>query len=148
MTTSARTIVRDAILAAFVQAKQSGAVRMSDFATSLRWLTEQETTQKNTYSLIVTDEQRTPDTLSKDRYDMTAVVVIYAYDSRDPRAALDAMIEDAIDICLRAERTMQPLTMKMHLESIATDEGTTAAGPWAQAVLRWTVVHYRAASMI
>lgn len=147
-TTSARTVVRDALVTGFENLKKAAAGRVKDIAVSLRYLTEQETKQASTVCVVVTDEQRNAQTQRHDSYDMTAVVVLYAHDTKDPRAKLDLMIEDAIDtVLLAADGLRQGQTIwKCSLESITADEATTAAGPWAQAVLRWTVAHRRQAA--
>lgn len=145
MSTSTRTIVRDAIVAEFTAMKTAGQARVPEFDIRTRWLNEQETKQLSTYCIVATDETRAPQTQRHDNYDLTAVVVIYAHDAVDPRAKLDAMIEDAIGAVLQAARNLKEWVWKLVLDEITADEGTTAAGPWAQAVLRWTVSHRRTA---
>jgi hypothetical protein len=143
--TSHRTIARDAIVTCLEQLKAGGAARVKEFAVSLRYLTEQETSGKTTYCVVITDESGNPQTLERDSWDMTALIVLYAYDTRDPRARLDAAIEDVSEAVLQLAATLKDAIWKLKLTEITTDEGTTAAGPWAQAVTRWSLSHRRRA---
>jgi hypothetical protein len=145
--TSVRTIVRDAVAAQCDALKQVEGDNTPKYETSLRWLTIDEIKQSGTVCIVVTDEQRAPSSQQRDDYAMQVVTVCYARDADDPRAKLDEMIEDAIRmVLLAAEQLKQTRTIwKAVLDQLATDEGTTAAGPWAQAVLRWSCSHQRQA---
>lgn len=144
-TTSPRTLVRDAIAAALTAVQKGGEARAPEYAVSLRYLTEQECNGKTTYCVVITDETATRQTMQKDQWDMTALVVLYAYDTKDPRAKLDAAIEDVIEALVPLTETLRSVVSALALTEVTTDEGTTAAGPWAQAVLRWRLSHQRRA---
>lgn len=143
---STRTIIRDTVMQQLAVRKGQASVRVKAFAVSPRFLTEQETKQANTYCVVVTDEQMQGFTQAKRDASLTLKLVLYAYDTADPRAVLDAMIEDAHDIVmgLASHPDLQGLVWNIKPDSITTDEATTAAGPWAQALCRWTVQHSRA----
>ncbi len=141
---SDRTIIRDALISAFNTRKANGAGRITPFSVSPRYLLESESTTKNTYCVIITDESREANTLGQDDYSITVKIVVYAYDTKDPRAVLDGMIEDAIETVRGEAEGLKATAWKLALADITTDEGTTEAGPWAQAVLRWQAYHRRA----
>lgn len=140
--TSTRTLVRDAVVAAF-EAARDAEPGVRAFEVSVRWLHEQETAQHSTYCILTTDETCTVQTLQHDNYELTIIQVLYAYDTRDPRAKLDGMIEDAMRITRAAAHALKDVVWRQRPDSITTDDATTAAGSWAQAVLRWTVSHRR-----
>ena len=141
---STRTVVRDRIVAEFetMQAARSGLV--PEFDISLRWLTETETKRAGTYCVIVTDEQRTSQTLQHDAYQLSGAVVSYAQDTKDARAKMDLMIEDALAVLRRAFQALTGVLQKASVESVTTTEASTAEGDWPQAVIRWSAVHRRA----
>jgi|CXWL01.1.fsa_nt_gi hypothetical protein len=141
---STRTVVRDRIVAEFETMKEARSGRVTEFDVSLRWLTETETKRGGTYCVIVTDEQRTSQTLRDDAYQLSGAVVLYAQDSKDARAKMDLMIEDALDVLRRAFQSLQGEIQKAAVESITTTEASTAEGDWPQAVIRWSAVHRRA----
>jgi len=145
-----RTHVRDSIVARFQALKDSGHARQSDFEVLLRWINPDQSTQRSTVCVIATDEQRESLSLRDDRYNLTVTCVLVANDSTDPRARLDRMIEDAIETVLLAASTLRNdgAIIKASLDAIESDEGALAAGPWAQAVMRWTIQHTRAALVI
>lgn len=142
---SLRTVLRDAVIAQLATLKATGSARVKDFGTSPRYLSAEEARNSTTYCVVVTDETRSTQTLERDAWDATLLVVIYAYDTKDPRAKLDDCIEDGIEQVLRVGASLKDSVWTVHLNEITTDEGTTAAGPWAQAVLRWSVGHRRMA---
>lgn len=142
-TTSTRTLVRDALAKGFENLKRAGTGRVKDFAISLRWIHEQESIQSNTVCIVTTDETRTAQTLTHDAYDLQATVVLYVNDPTDPRAMLDAMIEDAIETVWLVAPSLKEWAWNFTLSEITTDDATKAAGPWAQALLRWAVSHRR-----
>ena len=140
---SHRTQIRDEIVNEFGKLKATEAGRVSDFDISTIWLTETETKQACTYCVIVTDEERTAGTLENDIYQLTGKVVLYAYDTKDARAKLDLMIEDAIDVLRRAFGAVGSWLQMAHPESVTTSEGSSIEGDWPQAVIRWTATHRR-----
>lgn len=142
-TLSTRTLVRDAIVKGFDNLKRAGTGRVKDFAISLRWLHEQDTLQSNTVCIVTTDETRSPQTLLQDTYDLQTTVVLYVNTPTDPRAVLDAMIEDAIETVTLVAPALKEWAWNFTLTEITTDDATKAAGPWAQALLRWAVSHRR-----
>lgn len=144
---SVRTIVRDAVVAAY------GApigTTYTDYAVSLRYLEASEITRSHTVCVVATDEQRSADSFDRERYSLTLLTILYAMDTRDPRGVLDAMIEDGIRVMGQAVRPLREsgVILAAALESLATDEATTASGPLAQAVLRWRCEHRRPALLV
>jgi hypothetical protein len=141
LATSPRTILRDACIEQLLARKNQSSARVKSFAVSPRYLTEQETKQANTYCVLVTDEQLQDFTHQTRDASVTLKLVLYAYDTSDSRALLDAMIEDAHDVVrgLRNQAELADQIWKITLDSITTDEATTAAGPWAQAICQWIV---------
>lgn len=144
-TISIRTLIRDTIIRSLESRKQQSVLRAPSFAVSPRYLTEQETKQANTYCVIVTDESFQTTNHGRRDASLNVKLVIYAYDTKDPRAPLDAMIEDAHDVMsgLQQLPDMQDKVWQVTPESITTDESTTAAGPWAQAIFIWALQHRR-----
>lgn len=144
-TVSPRTIIRDTIIRALETRKNQSLSRIQSFAVSPRYLTEQETKQSNTYCVIVTDEGFQAVTHGRHDANLTVKLVLYAYDTKDPRVPLDAMIEDSYDVMsgLQQHPDMQDKIWQVMPESITTDEATTAAGPWAQALCQWSLQHRR-----
>lgn len=143
--TSPRTTLRNAILAAFNQRENTDAMRIQAYDVILNYLSEEQVTQAVTYCVVVTDEMPTTQTMQKDDCLMTALIVIYIKDTGDSRAKLDAAIEDAYETVLTVQGTLREIVWKLKLENITTDEGTTIARPYAQAVQRWSAHHRRAA---
>lgn len=140
LATSPRTILRNTVMEQFLARKNQASVRVKTFAVSPNYLVEQETKQAHTYCVLVTDEQIQHFTMTQFDSSATLKLVLYAHDPADPRSILDAMIEDALDVVrglMRHDLSRQ--TWKITPDSISTDEATTAAGPWAQAVCQWTV---------
>lgn len=141
---SNRTIIRDSIMTEFDNLKKSQSGRVREFDTSPRWITQEETKRSSTYCVIVTDESRTSFTQEHDTYQLSGAVILYANDATDPRAKLDLMIEDAIDVLRRAFEGLRDTFFKAALDSITTTESSTAEGDWPQAVIRWNGTHTRA----
>lgn len=143
---SIRTLVRDTVMQQLLARKSQASVRVKAFGVSPRFLMEQETKQANTYCVIVTDETVQGFTQRQRESSLTLKLVLYAYDATDPRAVLDAMIEDAYEIVMgiTTQPALQGLVWNIKPDSITTDEATSAAGPWAQALCQWTVQHSRA----
>lgn len=142
---SVRTIIRDTIIAMLESRKNQSIARIASFSVSPRFLTQLETKQANTYCVIVTDEAFQEVTHGRRDASLTVKLVVYAYDTKDPRAPLDAMIEDAYEVMssLQQHADMSSLIWHVSPESITTDEATTDAGPWAQALCTWTLQHRR-----
>ena len=140
---STRTVVRDAIVLALGNLKGQSTARNKTFAVSLRYLTETETKQATTYCVVCTNEQGVAQTQQHATWDLTVLIVIWAYDTNDPRAKLDACLEDVYETMLLVQATMRDVVWKMTLGDIQTDDGTTAAGDWAQGIQRWTISHRR-----
>lgn len=141
---SVRTVVRDAIVAKFTAMQSTQAGRVQVFEVSKNWLLDTESKRQATYCVVVTDESRSPNTHSSDFYSLSGVVVIYAFDTADPRAKLDLMIEDAIDVLREAFRSLAGQVTRAMIDVVQATEGSTAEGNWPQAVVRWTAIHTRA----
>lgn len=142
---SPRTMVRDRIASEFQVLREAESGRVPEFEVSLRWLSPEETKRASTYCVIVTDETRTAATLKVDNYQMTGAVVLYANDTRDARAKMDLMIEDAIEVLRRAFQALSGVIERAMVESVTTTEASTAEADWPQAVIRWTALHRREA---
>lgn len=141
---STRTVIRDRILSEFQTLSKSGAGRVPAFETSPRWLSVDETKRASTYCVVVTDETPRKQTHQHDLYELTGVVVIYANDTKDARAKLDLMIEDAIEVLRRAfEALRQGYILSASIDTVTTTEASTAEDDWPQAVIRWTATHHR-----
>ena len=145
LATSPRTLFRNAIVTAFAQRKGTDAMRHQDFQVSLYYLSEEQIRQPVTYCVVVTDELLTAQTTQRDDCAMTVLIVMYIKDDADPRGMLDAAIEDAYETVLSVQGALKEIVWKMKLEELTTDEGTTIAKPYAQAVQRWSAHHRRAA---
>ena len=141
---STRTLVRDVIVQEFDTMKRTGSGTIPAFEVSQNWLTETEAKQSATYCVVVTDETRLPSQLDSDQYELAGAIVIYARDTNDVRAKLDSMIEDALAVVRRSLQSMQPTIERARIDTVSTSEATTAEGPLAQAVIRFTIVHRRA----
>lgn len=140
-----RSVIRDAVVTAFENLKKQETARVPEFNVARRWLTETEVKGASTYCVVATDERPAAQTQQQDTFELVLVVVIWSHDTKDPRVKLDAMIEDCFDAMRAAwNGAMREVAWMVRLEELTTDEGTAAAGPWAQAVLRWTVSHRRA----
>lgn len=140
---SVRTTVRNKIVTVFQAMKDDQSGRVQQFDVRVKWLTDQETSGSSTYCVVVTDEVRTGFTLDSDQYELSGVLVIYAYDTKDARAKLDQMIEDAIDVLRTAFRGLVNTVHRAAIETITVSEGSTAEGDWPQAVIRWKAQHIR-----
>jgi hypothetical protein len=144
MSTSVRTQVRDGIVEALQTLLRQGAARHRDFAVSLTYDTVEECTKWPTYCVIVTDETLTEQTLRHLGSELNVLTVLYVRDTKDPRAALDAAIEDVYEAVAGWCEQARGLIWKWRLAELSTDEGTRIAKPHAQAVLRWSLAHRRA----
>lgn len=140
---SIRTVVRDRIASEFAVLFNLESGRVPEFDISLRWLGADETKRASTYCVIVTDETRTAGTLTHDNFLLMGAVVLYAHDTRDPRAKLDLMIEDALEALRRSFRSLGALIERASVEEVKTSEASSAEGEWPQAVIRWTALHRR-----
>lgn len=143
--TSVRTQVRAAFVAALAQLNApDAAARLAPVEIVTDYLTETEIKQSPSYGVIVTDEEaeeparRTHGSMGTSDLALTVLVIIYVRDETDRRAVLDAAIEDVTD-ALRRGQAVQAVAPFLRYEGLQADEGTTAAKPYAQAKLRWTV---------
>lgn len=143
---SVRTIIRDAVIQTLESRKGQSLVRVKSFAVSNRFLTEQETKQANTYCVIMTDEDPGSMTQQGRSFDATLKVVAYAYDAKDPHAVLNAMIEDLYEAMadMGNHADLRALIEQVTVGGLTTDEATTAAGSWTQAIRTWTFNFSRA----
>lgn len=141
---SARTLVRDAVIATFEQRKGDDGVRVKAYDVSPNFLTVEECKRWPTYCVIVTDEAPSEFTQRQVDCTMTLTIVIYVKDDRDVRAALDAAIEDVYDTMLLAVARIGEAAWQLTLTELTTDDGTTIAKPHAQAIQRWHCHHGRA----
>lgn len=143
LSTSARTVLRDAVVAELAALKGRGSARVPSFGLSLNYLGADELKQDVTYCVVVTDEAPQAQTLGQRDCAMTLVVVLYVRDKDDLRAKLDAAIEDVYETLLLVQHRLKPGIWKMDLDEVTTDDNTTAVKDLAQAVLRWTCHHHR-----
>lgn len=141
---SNRTVIRDRIIQELRNLKtDDSGFGMEDFDVDTRWLTQEETKRKSTYCIVVTDETRSAHSLQHDEYEMNGVIVIYANDTRDARAKLDAMVECAYSALYQAFKGLKDIFFKASAQNFTTSEGSTAEGHWPQAVVRWSATHRR-----
>lgn len=142
---SARTLVRDAVLAELTTLKQSDRARVKAFAVSSNFLSADELKQDITYCVIVTDETLSGQTLAKRDSVLTVVVVLYVREQTDLRAKLDAAIEDVYEALLLVRERLKQDVSQFQLNEITTDDNTTAVKGVAQSIQRWTCRHQRRA---
>ncbi|MGL4296273.1 MAG: hypothetical protein ACRCTG_11195 [Aestuariivirga sp.] len=143
LTTSHRTILRDAVVAELTALKGSGRARVPTFGLSTQFLSADEVKYDVTYCVVVTDEALQAQTLRDRDSVMTLVLVLYVRDKDDLRARLDAAIEDVYDAMLLVQHRLAPGLWKMALDELTTDDNTTAVKDLAQAVQRWSCHHHR-----
>lgn len=143
--TSHRTVLRDAILGAFQTRKHTESMRCPIYDAVPYFLTAEEVKRDVTHCVVVTDEAPTPSTMRDDDCVMTVLVVTYVRDDKDARTVLDAALEDAWETVLSVQSQLKETVWKVKLDEITTDDGTTIAKPYAQAVARWRATHRRAA---
>lgn len=136
-TVSIRTQVRDAFVAALKTIDASPTVRQPGGQVVTNYLAVDELRKYPTYCVVVTHEDLTVETQMVADVRLEVMVVIYARDESDVRAALDGAIEDAWD-AIRIGQLVQGVSALVELKTIETDEGTTIAKPFAQAVMKWT----------
>lgn len=144
--TSPRTIIRDAIVSAFTQAKASPDRQVPDYAVSPLFLTETELKQAATYCVVMTDEARTGNsTFQSDDIAATIKVICWASEATDPHGLVDKMIEDACDTLRTALATLRErrgIGMGL-IDSITVADAKSTDGPLAQAVIQGTVTFQR-----
>lgn len=145
---SVRTQVRDAVMQALLDLRNQSTARVQDFDVSPKYLAVEECTKFPTYCVVATDERMEAQTLLEVTSTMTLLVVIYVKDTADPRAKLDAAIEDAYDTMIMLQTRLADRVWKMNLEDITTDEGAATSQPHAQAVLRWNLHHRRRSTAV
>jgi hypothetical protein len=142
---SVRTTLRDTVMEVLLALKGQSVVRVKSFAVSNRFLVEQETKQANTYCVIVTDEEPGSMTQRSRDFRATLKIIAYAYDTKDPHSVLDAMIEDLYESMAGIGRhpDLVHVIQQVTVEGLTTDEATTAADSWAQAVRTWSFTFSR-----
>jgi len=137
LTLPIRTQVRDAFVAALNTIDASPTVRQPGGLVVTNYLAVNELKKFPTYCVVVTNEELTVETQMVADVLLQALVVIYARDETDVRAALDGAIEDAWE-AIRIGQMVKSACGFLELKTIETDEGTTIAKPFAQAVMKWT----------
>ena len=142
MSTSVRTIIRDGVVQALTTLKQTQAARLPNFTISLTYDQVEDCKTFPTYCVVVTDEQVEAHSLTHMDCVSTLLTVLYVQDQKDPRAKLDAAIEDVYEAVMRWGQSNLASVWRMVCSEVTTDEGTRIAKPNAQAVLRWQL-HYR-----
>ena len=145
LTTSARTLVRDAVLAELTALKQSDRGRLKAFDLSSNFLSVDELKQNITYCVVVTDESMTGQTLAKRDSVLSLVIVLYVREQTDLRAKLDAAIEDVYEALLLVQERLKGDVSQFQMNELTTDDNTTAVKGVAQAIQRWTCRHQRRA---
>ncbi len=133
---SLRTAVRDAIVQALKTLNDPSAAELRNPTISLTYDTVDECTAFPTYGVICTDETVERTTVGFVDIELDVLVVIYVKDEKDPRQVLDKAIEDVFRALLSSQTAKQTIP-QLRLDSLATDEGTKIAKPYAQAVMRW-----------
>lgn len=145
---SIRTQARDAVMEALLNQRNQSTARVQDFDVSPKYLAVEECTKFPTYCVVATDERVEAQTLHETTNTMTLLIVIYVKDMADPRAKLDASIEDAYDTMIGLQARMADRIWKMTLDDITADEGAATSHPHAQAVLRWSLSHRRRSTAV
>lgn len=146
LTTSVRTIVVNTVLSILESRKDKSVSRVTSFDLSKKYLTTDQTKTRHTYCVLVSEEQYQEHTQTKRGWKLELKIVCYAHHADEPHPILDAMIEDvqeAVSLLLQHE-DIRGQVWNLTPVSITSDERTTEAGPWAQAVCVWTLDHARA----
>lgn len=134
---SIRTQVRDAFVDALTTINRSPAARVPGAQVLTQYVTAEEVLKSPTYCVVVTNESINVISQMSADVTLTVLVVIYVKSDTDVRAVLDGAIDDVWD-ALRMGHILKSDVSQLSVESIETDEATTAAKPFAQAVMRWT----------
>lgn len=145
---SIRTQARDAVMDALLNQRNQSTARVQDFDVSPKYLGCDECTKFPTYCVIATDERMEAQTLRDRDSTLTLLIVIWAKDTQDPRAKLDASIEDAYDAMIGLQARIADRIWKLSLDDITADEGASTSHPHAQAVLRWSLSHRRRSTAV
>lgn len=132
-----RTQVRDIFVAALSMIEKNPAARVKSPEIVTDYLHETEMKKAESYGVIVTNEEMTVHSQQSADVLMTVLIVVYVRSETDRRARLDAAIEDIWEM-LRTGQAVRTVVPYLRLDGIETDEGATAAKPFAQAVMRWT----------
>lgn len=132
-----RTQVRDAVIAALQLIDTNPEARIKGAEVVTDYLHEAEVKRAVSYGVIVTNEDVTVHSQRSADVSMTVLIVIYVRSEGDRRALLDAAIED-VWTALRSGQAVKPVVPYLALNGIETDEGSTAAKPYAQARMQWT----------
>jgi hypothetical protein len=134
--TPIRTQVRDVFVDALRTIDNLPTVRVKGAEIVTQYLNVDECRKYPTYGVIVTNEAVSHGAQMHADVTMTVLIVVYVRQERDARAMLDGAIEDIWEV-LRSGQLVKAVVPYLELESIDTDDGTTSAKPFAQAVLRW-----------
>ncbi len=134
---SIRTQVRDAIVAALQTIDATPTVRQPGAQILTHYAEVGEIKKSPTLCVIVTNEEVDVRVQMHAEVTLSILVVLYVRSETDVRAALDAAIEDVWEV-LRSGQLVKAVVSQLRLDSIDTDEGTTSAKPFAQAVMRWS----------
>lgn len=142
---SPRTMVRDTVMSVLNSRTDKSIARVSAFKVSKKFLNAQETGGGNTYCVLITDEDPEKHTHGAYAYAMTLKIVIYANHSEDPHTIVDGMIEDLIEAMgvVRNHADLDEIVFNIRPDVITSDDRTTEAGPWGQAVCTWKMDHTR-----
>jgi hypothetical protein len=146
LSTSVRTLVVNTVLSILESRKDKSVSRVSSFDLSKKYLTTDQTKTRNTYCVLVSEESPQGFTQVQRDWKLELKIVCYAHHADEPHPILDAMIEDlqeAMSLLLR-HADVSGKIWNLLPASITSDERTTEAGPWAQAVCTWTLDHGRA----
>lgn len=137
--TSFRTEIRDLIVDE-LRAIDSGDKSDNWFTKPnilLYWPEVEEVAAWPSLSVIVTDEEHERETMTSELVTVTIKIAGYAKDDKDPRQALDQLIED-MTRKLNNNAALRTYFREYFLQTIVTDEGTKAAQPYGHFIATWS----------
>jgi hypothetical protein len=140
---SHRTVVRNVVMETLTNRVGDVGMRLPQFDVAANYLSPEECKRFPTYCVVVTDETPAVFTLQQIDCALLVMLVLYVRHETDVRAMLDAAIEDVYDTMLLVEQSLIGTVWQMALTTLTTDESTTIAKPYAQAVQRWSCHHGR-----
>lgn len=136
---STRTKIRDAFFRALSEistANKSRAYRTSPTVEKM-WLEYDGFQRYPGLCIIVADEQVSVDSHATFRSECDVKIIGYSSNDKDPRAALDELIEDVLDSISRNDSEIRSLSSGLQLDEIACDDGAQASRPFGKFVMTW-----------
>lgn len=136
---SKRTQIRDAFFNALAQISTANASRAYRTTATVEklWLQYDQFVRYPGLCVIVTDEQVASDSHQSFRSECDVKIVGYSSNDKDPRAALDAIIEDTLEALSRNDESIRSIVSGLQLEEIACDDGAEVSKPFGKFVMTW-----------